>query len=152
MNQNIGRPILAKVYAGIVSLTTLCVVFQAVLFGGFYQDLSPDSIWIELHGIVGSVSALIVIILLTPLSYLARFPASSRITMLTFGLAVIWVLTYGMGRESDQERSLVMIHMPLAVVAFGLAGHLTARSILSIKRQQPNSSQTGGVEVDRKDE
>ena len=151
MNQNIGRPILAKVYAGLVSLTTLSVVFQAVLFGGFYQDLSPDSIWIELHGFVGVISALIVVVLLTPLSYLARFPAKTRITMLTFGLALIWVLTAEMGRASDQERSLVMIHLPLALVAFGLAGHLTARSILAIKRQQSNSSQFGGIEADRKD-
>ena len=136
MSQHIGRPFLAKLYAVIVSLTTLAIILQAVLFGGFYQDLSPDSIWLNLHGIVGNVTALLVILILTPLSYLARFPANIRITILTFALALIWILIYEMGRASDQETSLVMIHIPLAVVAFGLSGHLTARSFLAIKRSK----------------
>ena len=136
MVETIGRPLLARLFASVMSLVTLAVILQGVLFGGFYRNLSPDSTWMDVHSFVGIITVAVVVLILAPLSYLARFPRNTYITVLTFALAVAWILTYELGREIEDERTLAMVHIPLAVAVFGLSGHLTGRSFMAIRRSR----------------
>jgi len=136
MVETIGRPLLARLFASVMSLVTLVVILQGVLFGGFYRNLSPDSTWMDVHSLVGIITVAVVVLVLAPLSYLARFPRNTYITVLTFALAVAWILTYEMGRAIEDERSLAIAHIPLALAVFGLSGHLTGRSYLAIRRSR----------------
>ena len=143
MVETIGRPLLARLFASVMSLVTLAVILQGVLFGGFYRNLSPDSTWMDVHSFVGIITVAVVVLVLAPLSYLARFPRNTYITVLTFALALAWILTYEMGRAIEDERSLAIAHIPLAVAIFGLSGHLTVGSFMAIRRsREAASSQT----------
>ena len=98
MNSQVGRPRVARAYAWVMGLATFEVVVQGFLFSSFYAR--GESGFIEAHGYAGELTGYVVLIVLIPLGFLARFPRGLWIGWLTVLLAVLWnvqahVLGYG---------------------------------------------------------
>jgi hypothetical protein len=125
MNQSIGRPWAARLYAWLIALAALVIVVQALLFGGFY---SQGGNWMEGHLYLGRISTFVVVAILTPLGFLARFPREIRVGPLTVALAVLWLVQTSLGDAMDFARWFVVIHIPLAFILFGLALWLAGKA------------------------
>ena len=72
MEQSIGRPRVARAYAWLIALATLMVVVQGFLFAGFYAQAEKG--FIDVHSLVADISLIVVVLIITPLAFLARFP------------------------------------------------------------------------------
>ena len=82
MDQSIGRPRVARVYLVLIALATLQVIVQAFLFAGFYSEGGKTS-FLDAHGVGADISLVTVVLVVTPLAFLARFRRSRRIGWLT---------------------------------------------------------------------
>jgi hypothetical protein len=131
MKQGAGRRRVALAYAGLISLVTLIVILQGILFAVFYSE--ADRGFLDAHGAVGFISMLLVALILTPLGFLARFPKGLRIEWLTLLLAVLWIAQMFIGTGIQDERSLSIVHIPLALVVFGLSFYLTGKAHRALK-------------------
>ncbi len=95
MEQAIGRPRVARAYALLIALATLQVVVQAFLFAGFYSK--GEKGFITAHAVGADISLLVVVLIVTPLAFLARFRRDRRIGWLTLTLAVLWFVQHSLG-------------------------------------------------------
>jgi len=138
MKQAAGRRRVARLYAGLISLVTLVIIFQGFLFAGFYSEADRD--FLDAHGAVGFISMLVVALVLTPLGFLARFPKGLRIGWLTLLLALLWVVQGFSGEGIEDDRTLAMVHIPLALVVFGLSLYLTGKAHLALRGKSGRSS------------
>jgi hypothetical protein len=113
-----GRPRVAKAYAWLISLLALAVILQgAFAAAGLYHDRDL----IAFHRMLGDLSMILAVLVLLPLAFLARFPRSLRIGLLTAVLAVLWIVQYFLGDFIGQVRWLAILHVPNAFLMFGLA-------------------------------
>lgn len=134
MTNGVARPRAASAYAWLMALAALTVIAQALLFGGFYWEGGE---WIRAHLQLGRISTSLVVAVITPLAFIAGFPRQLRITRMTVVLAVLWLLQTGLGDAMDSARWLVIIHVPLAFVIFGLALLLTGKAHRALQRVPP---------------
>ena len=112
MKQAIGRPLLARIYAGGVALAALVVIVQGIMFGGFYSGKGD---YLEVHELLGGISGIVILVILTPLGFLARWPSGWQIGWLTLVLAILWnIQAHVFGYGIEDERSLEMVHIPVA--------------------------------------
>ncbi len=125
MTNGVVRPRAASAYAWLTALAAGTVVAQAFLFGGFYWEGGD---WIRAHLQLGRISTFLVVAVITPLAFFAGFPRQLGITRMTVVLAVLWLLQTALGDAMDSARWLVIIHVPLAFVIFGLALLLTGKA------------------------
>jgi len=102
------------------------VVVQGFLFSAFYSEAEKD--FLDAHGIVADISLLVVVLIITPLAFVARFPRNLRMGWLTLDLAVLWFVQYILGYSIENDRWIEMIHIPLGLIIFGLALYLTAKA------------------------
>ncbi len=131
MEQAIGRPRVARAYAALIALATLTVVVQAFLFAGFYSE--GEKGFIDVHAALADISLIFVVLIVTPLAFLARFRRDRRFGWLTLTLAVLWFVQYSLGYVIADVRWLEMIHIPLALVILGLAHYLTGGAYRVLK-------------------
>ena len=132
MEQTIGRPRVARAYAWLIALATLTVILQGFFFAAFYSE--GEKGFLDAHARGADISMIVVVLIVTPLAFLARFPRGLRIGWLTLVLAVMWVAqhTIGLSIEAD-GRWFEMIHIPLALLIFGLALYLTGKAHKALK-------------------
>ena len=124
MQETIGRPKVARAYAWLIALTPLVIVVQGILFGGFYSRTEVD--FLDAHGMLGEISGGIILIILTPLAFLARFPRRLGLGWWTLGLGILWnVQAHLFGYGIEDVKWFEMIHIPLAFIIFGIALYLT---------------------------
>ena len=95
MEQAIGRPRVARAYVVLIALATLAVVVQGFLFAASYSEGKRD--FINVHAAVADISLLVVVLIITPLAFLARFRTGRRIGCLTLTLAVLWFVQHSFG-------------------------------------------------------
>ena len=127
MASTIGRPRVARAYAWIVAVSALVVVAQGLTFAGFYSRAQIS--FLDAHGQMGTISGIIVLLVLTPLGFLSRFPSGWRMGWLTLALGILWnAQAHVFGYGIEDERTLVMVHIPVAFLVFGLALHLSGRT------------------------
>ena len=127
MDRSIGRPRVARAYAWVVALSVLVVVAQGLTFAGFYSRAQIS--FLNAHGDMGTYAGIMVLLVLTPLGFLGRFPKEWRIGWLTLVLAILWnVQAHVFGFGIRDERTLAMVHIPVAFLVFGLALHLSGRT------------------------
>ena len=127
MEQTIGRQRVARAYAWLIVLAALVVILQGIMFGGFHSGKGAD--FLEAHGIIGEVSGIVVLVVLTALGCLARFPKEWRIGWFTLGLGVLWnIQAHVFGYGIEDERTLEMVHIPGAFLVFGLALYLAGKT------------------------
>ncbi len=133
MEQAIGRPRVAKAYAWLISLVALLVIVQAVLFGAFYEKFNED--FIDVHWAVAFIFMIVLVLIITPLSYLARFPRELRMGHLTVFLAVLWIVQWTLGSAitEDNERWVATLHIPNAFLIFGLGLYLTGKAHRAVR-------------------
>ena len=131
MDQAIGRPRVASAYAVLIALAALQVIVMGFLFAGFYSEGNRG--FIDAHAAGADISLLVVVLIVTPLAFLARFRKDRRIGWLTLTLAVLWFVQHSLGYGLEDVRWLEMIHIPLAFVIFGLAFYLTGRAHRALK-------------------
>ncbi len=137
MAQTIGRPRVASAYAWVVGLLVLVVVAQGLTFAGFYSELKIS--FLDAHGHMGTISGIIVLFVLTPLGFLGRFPKEWQLGWLTLILAILWnVQGHVFGFGIEDERTLEMVHIPVAFLIFGLALHLFGRTWRLLLRRGDN--------------
>ena len=134
MDQLIGRPRIARTYVALVALTPLTVIIQGVLFAAFYSEGGRRG-FIDAHGAVADISLLVVVLIVTPLAFLARFHRKRRIGWLSLTLAVLWFVQHSLGYGIADVRWLDTIHIPLAISIFGLALYLTDRAYRALRER-----------------
>ena len=127
MEQTIGRPKVARAYAWLIVLTPLAVIVQGILFAGFYSEAEKGLL--DAHGMFGQILGIAIVVILTPLAFLARFPRRLRSGWWTLGLGVLWIIQAEvLGYGIEDVGWLEMVHIPLAFIIFGLALYLTWRA------------------------
>ena len=92
-----------------------------------------ESRFIDAPAVGADISLLVVVLIITPLAFLARFRRSRRIGWLTLTLAVLWFVQHSLGYGIADARWIETIHIPLALVIFGLALYLTDRAYRALK-------------------
>ena len=81
------------------------------------------------HEQLGVASELFTLVILTPLGFLARFPRKWRVGWQTLALAVVWnIQAHVFGYGIEDERTLEMVHIPVAFLIFGFALYLTGKT------------------------
>lgn len=118
----------AVAYVVLAAAVTAEVVLQGFLFSVFYAR--TDSGFLTAHGIAGELTSYLVVVVLAPLAFLARFPSGGRIAWWTVVLAALWsvqahVLGYGIEQIG---RWLATVHIPVAFAVLLLSLHLTNRA------------------------
>ena len=123
MQETIGRPRVARAYAWLIVLAPLAVIVQGILFGWFYREFDRDIL--NMHGIFGEISGGIMLVILTPLAFVARFPRRLGLCWWTLGLAVVWnIQAHVFGYGIEDVRWFEVVHIPLAFIIFGIALYL----------------------------
>ena len=82
MEQPIGRLRVARAYVVLIALTPLTVIIQGILFAAFYSEGGKKG-FIDAHAVAADISLLVVVLIITPLAFLARFRRSRRIGWLS---------------------------------------------------------------------
>ncbi len=132
MEQGIGRPRLAKSYAWLISFAALVVIVQGFLFAAFYSEAEKD--FLEAHGLEGELMGYIIVVALVPLGFLSRFPRSLQMGWWTVGLALVWnIQAHVFGFGIEDVRWFEMIHIPLAILIFGLTLYLAVKAHRAIR-------------------
>ena len=72
MDQPIGRLRVARTYVALIALTPLAVIAQGILFAAFYSEGGKRG-YLDAHAVVADISLIIVVLILTPVAFLARF-------------------------------------------------------------------------------
>ena len=133
MEQTIGRPKVARTYAWLMVLVPLAVIVQGILFAGFYSE--AEGRLMDAHGLFGEILGIVILVILTPLAFLARFPRRMRVGWRTLVLAVIWnIQAHVFGFGIEDVGWFEMVHVPLALIIFGVALYLTQQAHRALGR------------------
>ena len=121
-----GRPKAAQIYVLGIGLAGLVVIVQGIMFGGFYSGRGN---LLNVHEELGSISGIGVLVIVTPLGFLAKFPKEWRIGWLTLVLGVLWnIQAHVFGYGIKDERTLEMVHIPVAFLIFAMALYLAGKT------------------------
>ena len=126
-DEQIGRRRLASIYMWIAGFATVEVVLQGFLFSGFYGR--GEQTFIDIHGYAGELTGYVLVVVLIPLGFFARFPRRLGMGWWAVGLALLWNLqTHVFGYGIEETRWFEMLHIPTAFGALFLALFLTIRA------------------------
>ena len=132
MEESIGRRRVARAYTWLMAVVTVSVVVLGFLFSAFYSQ--GDTAYRDAHGIFGSLVGLVLLVVLVPLAFTAKFPKRMRIGWWTVGLAVLWnVQAHAIGYGIGDARWLEMVHIPLAFLILGLGAYLAGRAYVALR-------------------
>jgi hypothetical protein len=114
-----------RMFSILNGLTLLGVLLQAVWAGEFI-DSSGRSAWITVHEIDAFV--VVVLALATALAAVTLRRAHSALTLGALGLLVLIVVQTGLGEAITRAgaRELIVAHVPIAVLIFGLSIYLSS--------------------------
>ena len=119
-----NRSTLPRAFSVLAGLTTAAVFLQAVTAGFFVNQDGRDS-WVTVHGIIADVTwVLALVTAIVAFRRLRRLqPTLWRLSAALFVLALAQT---GIGHLISDEGmdALIVVHVPLALVVFGLAGWL----------------------------
>jgi hypothetical protein len=122
-----ARPRDAAIFASLVGLTSLGVLVQAVLAGEFIGGQSGG--WVDAHAATADVLAVLSLATAVYATYALRVAARE----LAIASAILFVLivaqtVIGHAITQNGDDWLTPIHVPLAMVIFGLAIWLSMRA------------------------
>jgi uncharacterized membrane protein YhaH (DUF805 family) len=114
-----------RMFSILNGLTLLGVLLQAVWAGEFI-DGAGRSAWITVHEIGAFV--VVVLALATALAAVTLRRAHSALTLGALGLLVLIVVQTGLGEAITRAsaRELIVVHVPIAVLIFGLGVYLSS--------------------------
>jgi len=116
------------IFAALIGLTTLAILLQAV-FAGEFVDRSHTGGWLSAH----NANAVVVIALAVITAIYAVVALRNTARALVIGSIVLAVLVIvqtviGHAITDDNDNGLLVIHIPLAMLVFGLAIWLSAKA------------------------
>jgi hypothetical protein len=119
------------IFAALTGLTSLAIFLQAVTAGQFVSQPGQDS-WVTVHGVVADVCWGLALIT----AAYAAVALRRTVPRLVVAAAVLFVLTLaqtGIGHliTDDNENGWIAVHVPLALVIFGLTLWLSLRAALA---------------------
>ena len=123
-----------RTFAVLSALTTLAVLLQAVTAGQFVQREGQDS-WVTVHGVIADASW--VLALITAGYGFRKIRDTHRpLVRAAAALFVITLAQTGIGHliTDDGQDGWIAVHVPLAVVIFGLTGWLTLHAVRVARR------------------
>ena len=110
-----------KVFSALIGLTALSILFQAISAGEFVSQKHRHS-WIDIHDI--SADVVVVLALATMIFTIVTLRKTSRALLIgTIILLVLVVVQIFLGHQitDNSQDWLIGIHVPLALIIFGLA-------------------------------
>jgi len=115
-------------FAALVGLTTLAILLQAV-FAGEFVDRTKTGGWLSAH----AANAIVVIALAVITAIYAVVALRNTARALVIGSIVLAVLVIvqtviGHAITDDNDNGLLVIHVPLAMLAFGLTIWLSVKA------------------------
>lgn len=115
-----------RAFSVVNGLTLLGVLLQAVWAGAFIDRPVGRDIWITVHEIGGFV--VVVLALVTVLATIALRRAGSALTIGALSQLVLIAVQTGLGEAITKAGSdaLITVHVPLAVLIFGLGIYLSS--------------------------
>ena len=117
MEVEVQRLRVAPTYTWMVTVVPPLFIAIAAMVG---LGLKVDNDWMEAHWHTGEGVAIVAILVLTPLAFLAGFPKRLRIAPLTVVMVVLWMVQAGLGHGSEDTPWLIALHIPNALLIFGL--------------------------------
>lgn len=117
-----------RIYTSLVGLTALTILVQAVLAGEFLGGEGRDG-WVTAHGVIADVSW--VSALVTAVVAYRYLRVSHRPLWLgSAGLFVLDLVQTGIGHliTDDGHDGLIVVHVPIALLLFGLTVWLSLRA------------------------
>ncbi|MGD0386359.1 MAG: hypothetical protein ABSB73_09505 [Solirubrobacteraceae bacterium] len=116
------------IFAALIGLTTLAILLQAV-FAGEFVDRSHTGGWLSAH----NANAVVVIALAVITAIYAVVALRNTARALVIGSIVLAVLVIvqtviGHAITDDNDNGLLVIHVPLAMLAFGLTIWLSVKA------------------------
>jgi hypothetical protein len=116
------------VFAALVGLTTLAILLQAV-FAGEFVDRSGRAGWLSAHNANADVTvALAVITAVYAIVVLRRRAPALMVGAIVLAVLVGAQTAIGHAITDNGDDGLLVIHVPLAMLVFGLAIWLSAKS------------------------
>jgi ABC-type uncharacterized transport system permease subunit len=116
------------IFAALIGLTTLAILLQAV-FAGEFVDRAHTGGWLSAH----NANAIVVIALAVITAIYAVVALRNTARALVIGSIVLAVLVIvqtviGHAITDDNDNGLLVIHIPLAMLAFGLTIWLSVKA------------------------
>ena len=103
-----------------------------VPFSGFYSG--QGKAFLDSHGIEGELTGYILVVVLIPLGFLARFPRSLHVGWWIIALAFLWNLqAHAFGYSIEDVRWMEMVHIPTAFGLLLLGLYLTTKAYRAVK-------------------
>jgi len=128
---------LARAFAPLAGATSLAILCQAVTAGEFVSQEGREG-WIEVHDMVGYVTLLLAVA--TAVVGLVAYRRSSRaLAWGSVALAVLVAVQTVIGHlitDAEQD-GWIGVHVPLALLVFGLTIWLTVRSTAARRSSVP---------------
>ena len=128
-----------RLFVRLVGLTALAILLQAVIAGVFVNQDGHDG-WITVHGVVADLTW---VTALVTAAYAFRRVRPRGNRRLWLGAALLFLLTLaqtGIGHLiTDQGMDgLIVVHVPLALIIFGLATWLSLTSAMARRSTTPS--------------
>lgn len=114
-----------RAFAALVGVTSLGVLVMAVLAGAFVDQGGREG-WVNVHGMVANVVVLAALVTAV-VAVLRLRRAQPGLTVGAIALLVLVVVQTALGHaitDGGADR-LIIVHVPLAMVIFGLAVYLS---------------------------
>jgi len=128
------------IFAALVGLTALAILLQAVFAGEFIQRGTHSS-WLSAHDVNADV--VIALAVLSAVFALVRLRAVARSLVIgAVALAVLVIVQVAIGHAITQSNDdgLIPVHVPLALLIFGLTIWLSVRARVLRRASRPGAS------------
>ena len=122
------RSALQKSFAPLAGLTSLAILVQAITAGQFVSQEHQDA-WIEVHNGIGYLTVLLAVATAVVAVLLFR-RRSPGLMWSAIALAVLTIVQLVIGHliTDAHQDGWIGLHVPLALVIFGLTGWLAMRA------------------------
>jgi ABC-type uncharacterized transport system permease subunit len=122
-------PARVRTFTVLTALTSVAILVQAVTAGQFVDKNGADG-WVTVHGVIADVSWVLALATAV-VAFLTIRGVARRLVGWSAALFVLTLAQTGVGHLITElgKDSLIAVHVPLALVIFGLTIWLTVRAI-----------------------
>lgn len=127
----------SRAFAALTGLTSLAIFAQAITAGAFINQPGRQG-WVDVHGMVANAAWVFALVtaVLAVVSFRTLAPA---LTGAAVALFVLLIIQTGMGYAiAGGADGLLIVHVPLALLVFGLTVWLSVRAALLGRADQAN--------------
>jgi hypothetical protein len=115
-----------KAISAVVGVLALAVLFQAITAGVMVRNFKRSK-WVNAHMGVGDLIVLLAVVAVAIAFTMWRGKAGFRVVAgETIALLVLVIIEFGIGQSIEKHTGLLVIHIPVALLIFGVTTHLSA--------------------------